>query len=240
MKQTFVIGDIHGGLKALEQLLTKIPLKENDTIIFLGDYLDGWSDVAALIDYLMELDKTQDCIFLKGNHDMWCLQWLQTGMIDKLWYASGGEATIKSYEKVLPTQKKDHINFFERLKNYYIDSENRLFIHAGFAAVRGPAHEHYESNYTWDRTLWETAIAVDLRIDINSLFFPKRLKLFKEIYIGHTPTTNYNIEIPMHGYNVWNIDTGAAFNGKLTAIDIDSKQFWQSDPVFSFYPNEKG
>jgi serine/threonine protein phosphatase 1 len=70
--------------------------------------------------------------------------------------------------------------------------------------------------------------------------FPKRLKLFQEIYIGHTPTTNYDVGIPMQGCNVWNIDTGAAFKGKLSLMDVDSKKFWQSDPVFSLYPGETG
>jgi serine/threonine protein phosphatase 1 len=44
----------------------------------------------------------------------------------------------------------------------------------------------------------------------------------------------------MQGCNVWNIDTGAAFTGKLTIMDIDTKNFWQSDPVRNLYPNEAG
>jgi serine/threonine protein phosphatase 1 len=44
----------------------------------------------------------------------------------------------------------------------------------------------------------------------------------------------------MQGCNVWNIDTGAAFTGKLTIMDIDTRQFWQSDPVKNLYPGETG
>lgn len=44
----------------------------------------------------------------------------------------------------------------------------------------------------------------------------------------------------MQGTNVWNIDTGAGFKGKLTIMDADTKEFWQSDPVPELYPNEKG
>ena len=40
--------------------------------------------------------------------------------------------------------------------------------------------------------------------------------------------------------NVWNIDTGAAFTGKFSIIDINSKEFWQSDLVTALYPDEKG
>ena len=70
--------------------------------------------------------------------------------------------------------------------------------------------------------------------------YPKRLLLFNEIYIGHTPTLHYNVEIPMQGCNVWNIDTGAAFKGPLTLMDVDSKQFWQSEPLHELYFSEKG
>jgi serine/threonine protein phosphatase 1 len=40
--------------------------------------------------------------------------------------------------------------------------------------------------------------------------------------------------------NIWNVDTGAAFKGPLTIMDIDSKEFWQSEPLPHLYPNEKG
>ena len=36
------------------------------------------------------------------------------------------------------------------------------------------------------------------------------------------------------------MDTGAAYTGSLSIMDIDSKQFWQSDPLPSLYPKEKG
>jgi len=84
------------------------------------------------------------------------------------------------------------------------------------------------------------ALTMDKRIKKNSLLFPKRLKKFSEIYIGHTPTLYYDIDVPMQAANVWNIDTGAAFKGKLSVIDIDTKEYWQSDPVPGLYPGETG
>lgn len=67
-----------------------------------------------------------------------------------------------------------------------------------------------------------------------------RLGLYNEIYIGHTPTTNYGEIEPMNSLSLWNIDTGSAFTGKLTIMDIDTKQYWQSDSLTELYPNEKG
>jgi len=40
--------------------------------------------------------------------------------------------------------------------------------------------------------------------------------------------------------NVWNVDTGAAFKGPVTIMDADTKEFWQSDFVYTLYPEENG
>jgi serine/threonine protein phosphatase 1 len=240
MGRTIVIGDIHGALKALTQLLERVGLQSDDQLIFLGDYVDGWSQSAQVIDLLMELDKGYECIFIRGNHDIWCEEWLAGAEANRIWLFNGGEATVKSYDGMNRVHKDQQLAFFNRMRNYYVDAQNRLFIHAGFSSMHGPERERYASNFSWDRTLWEMALCMDKRILKDSILYPKRLLLYKEIYIGHTPTINYNISEPMNGCNVWNVDTGAAFNGKLSALDIDTKTFWQSDGVRDLYPNENG
>ena len=240
MKRTLVIGDIHGGLKALLQVLERASVTQNDDLIFLGDYVDGWSESAQVLDYIMELAEHQHCIFIKGNHDVWCEDWLYTGLGDKTWLFHGGEATVYSYAGIGSAKKEEHLNFLEQMKYFEIDSQNRLFIHAGFTSMHGPQKEFHASNFSWDRTLWEMALTLDERIMPDSLLYPKRLNMFKEIFIGHTPTTYYDQVVPMHAANVWNVDTGAAFKGRLTIMDIDSKEYWQSDDVFSLYPKERG
>lgn len=240
MSRTLVIGDVHGALKALKQLFQRAKVTAKDTLVFLGDYVDGWSESAQLIDYLIYLDNRQNCIFIRGNHDTWCENWLRTGDVDESWLFNGGLSTLDSYKKVDSETKQHHLGFFERMKSYEVDKLNRLFIHAGYTSIHGPQHETYRSNYSWDRTLWEMAVVMDKRIEKDSVLFPRRLLHFDEIYIGHTPTLNYNMEKPMQACNVWNIDTGAAFMGKLSMIDADTKKVWQSDPVISLYPGEIG
>ncbi len=240
MGRTFVIGDIHGALKALQQILERAAVQDNDQLIFLGDFVDGWSQSFDVIQYLAELEKKMPCIFIKGNHDLWCQQWLDKDILDETWIYNGGKATFKSYQNRSEADKLIHLQFFQRMLNYYIDEDNRLFIHAGFSSLHGPYKEHYSSNYSWDRTLWEMALCMDKRIKKDSGLYPKRLKLFNEIFIGHTPTLHYDNFEPMHAVNVWNVDTGAAFNGRLSILDVHSKQFWQSDVVQNLYPDETG
>jgi serine/threonine protein phosphatase 1 len=240
MNRTIVFGDIHGGLNALVQLLERVSISENDRLIFLGDYVDGWSESAQVIDFLTDLSKKHECVFIKGNHDAWCQEWLMKDVVNDIWFLHGGKSTIESYQDFGLSEKKKHQEFFNQMKDYFVDENNNLFIHAGFSSMHGPEKEHYQTNFSWDRTLWEMALTMDKRIKKDSILYPKRLLLFNEIYIGHTPTLHYDVEIPMQGCNVWNIDTGAGFYGKLSCIDIESKEFWQSDVVQNLYPNEKG
>ena len=52
--KTVVIGDIHGGLRALQQVLEKGKITKTDLLIFLGDYVDGWSESPQVLDFLIE------------------------------------------------------------------------------------------------------------------------------------------------------------------------------------------
>ena len=239
----FVIGDIHGGLKALLQVLKKINCDENDTLIFLGDYVDGWSESPAVLDFLIELQKKQPCIFIRGNHDELLLDWLlgnNEKIDEKLWFQHGGEATVLSYQNINAETKEKHIQFLQSLQDYYLDDKNRLFIHAGFTNMKGVEHEFFKPLFYWDRTLWETALAIDNQLSKDAITYPLRLKIYNEIFIGHTPVTKIDETIPVNKACVWNVDTGAAFKGKLTIMDVDSKEFWQSDSLPDLYPNEKG
>ncbi|WP_298509646.1 metallophosphoesterase [uncultured Kordia sp.] len=240
--RTLAIGDIHGGFRALTQVLERANVTTEDTLIFMGDYVDGWSESAELVEFLIALNTKQKCIFIRGNHDVWCHEWLMDGHINDVWYMHGGKETLESYQRV-KYDKQQHLDFYENLENFHIDEQNRLFIHAGFTSMHGVLKEHYHKNFYFDRTLIECAVVVQqlgMEKLENTSYAPRRLKHYKEIYVGHTPTIGYDCHIPMKAHNLWDVDTGAAFTGKLSILDIDTKEFWQSDPLPELYPNEKG
>lgn len=238
--RTFAFGDIHGGYKALKQLVEKISPKKHDQLIFLGDYVDGWSQSVEVINYLIELKQHFNCVFIKGNHDELLQNWLTNGKHNEKWLKHGGKATKKSYINQNDETKQSHLAFLTTLPYYHIDQQNRLFVHGGFTSHHGVDGEYYQNYISWDRTLWELALALNPSLTKESPFYPKRLKLYSEIYIGHTPTTNYGEQQPMNRANIWNIDTGAAFKGCISAININTKEIFQSKPVYQFYPEEKG
>ena len=54
MSRTLVIGDIHGGLRALHQLFERANVSQKDTLIFLGDFVDGWSESPKVLDFMIK------------------------------------------------------------------------------------------------------------------------------------------------------------------------------------------
>ena len=86
----FVIGDIHGGFKALKQVLEAANFDyEKDTLVSLGDLCDGWSETHLVIE---ELQKMKNLVLLRGNHDVWALQALATSYANQLKYDGYKEA----------------------------------------------------------------------------------------------------------------------------------------------------
>ena len=241
MKQrTIVIGDIHGGLRALRQLLERISPAADDCFIFLGDYVDGWSQSKGVINFLIGFEKQYACIFIVGNHDVWCEEWLSGQKPDRIWLANGGKGTIESYSESTEEEKQIHLEFFKRMQNFHIDSRNRLFIHAGFSSTEGPQKDRDITSFWTDRSLWDMATKMDRLKALDQTWLSDRLRLFNQIFIGHTPTLRYDVETPMQCSNITNLDTGAGFNGKLSGMDINTQAYWQSDVVQDFYPEEKG
>lgn len=265
-KRTLVIADIHGAKKALEQVLERCNYNsEEDKLIFLGDYSDGWGETAELISLLIEIKNkaTHKPIFIMGNHDDWTRDWILYGKVNSDWLPQGGQATYDSYMRTGLNVNMAHKEFYENLLPYYIDEQNRAFVHGGFTSSKGLGHEPFETNYWWDRDMWSLAIFQHsnyLEEDVDERVRDKVLRFLKhkEVYIGHTSTEMFkikpyypeykdvnqnkegNITVPMNRCNVWNLDTGCGWSGKLTIMDINTKEYWQSDLVTELYSEEKG
>jgi len=240
MSKTLVIGDIHGAYKALLQILKRANVTPNDRLIFLGDFVDGWGQSPEVIDHLISLKNTHNCIFIRGNHDDLLLGWLKTGQYSEEWFNHGGRSTMDRYNAMDNDKKQIHILFLESLADYYLDDDNRLFVHAGFTNLNGVRHEYFSRMFYWDRTLWETALSLNPELSVEDPLYPKRFTHYNEVFIGHTPVTRIGQTVPVQKANIWNVDTGAAFKGPLTIMDVDTKEYWQSEPVHELYPEETG
>jgi len=226
--KTFVIGDIHGGYKALAQCLKRSNFDyEKDRLVALGDVCDGWPEVHLCID---ELLKIKNLDYLIGNHDAWTLEWAKNGFQEEIWVSQGGNNTLASYHyKKMP---QAHREFLESAKPW-LEIGQKLFVHAGITPER-PIEEQTLDTLIWDRVLVFDAFRRS-RIDPNY-----RYADYEEIYVGHTTTQIFYSSLPLKLCNLWAMDTGCGWSGKLTIMDIDTKKYWQSDEAPSLYPHVPG
>ena len=226
--KTFVVGDIHGAYKALLQCFDRSGFdRKTDRLIVIGDVCDGYPEVQQCID---ELLKVKHCDFVIGNHDMWALDWALRGDKPEIWTSQGGDRTIASYGG--GPMPKTHIDF---LKNgqLWIELKDQVFVHGGFNPDISLS-SHSAQTLVWDRTL------LDMALKMQSTERGCKFSRYEDIFVGHTTTELYHSLEPIKACNVWGIDTGAGWSGKLTIMDVDTKEYWQSDLTPDLYGGTPG
>ena len=221
----FVIGDIHGHAESLEQCLERSGFDiNNDILICLGDAGDRGPNTKETFDMLLQI---KSLLYIKGNHDTWLLDWAlgDYDIMEGVWKYNGGNRTIKNYDSDPDNIPEAHIELLKNAPLYHLTDDNKLFVHGGIEPDK-KLEEHKEDILLWDREFVfdvfyksQKGIKVPLRYD--------------EIYVGHTPTTSipFNSDVPLSLYGVWMMDTGVGMGNKLSIMDIETKEVWQSDKI---------
>ena len=227
----YVIGDIHGNYKALLQCIEKsgFNLKE-DQLIILGDIVDGYPQSKECIDLLASLPNS---ILIIGNHDQLYMDWLQTGAQPFLWTKQGGQATLESVDF---TFNETHKKFFNTGKYVYVDDKSYVYVHGGINLFEDFDNQVKEE-LMWDREMMKYAYNCERT---KSCDIPKKLQGHAKYFIGHTTTENFGSLEPLKLCNVWCLDTGGGYNGRVTIMNPDTEEYWQSDNGDLLYGANQG
>ncbi|MDP6444986.1 MAG: metallophosphoesterase family protein [Pirellulaceae bacterium] len=209
MGRTIAIGDIHGCSKALESLLRRIAPAADDLIITMGDYIDRGPDSRGVIDQLLRLPEMCRHIALMGNHEIMLLAVLQDSTHSPFWMQCGGRETIESYGGDIENVPEDHLHFVRGCLPHY-ETESHLFVHANYNA--GAPLEEQEDELLYWRHL--------------SQGLPGPHESGKIAVVGHTPQPGGRVLDLDH---VVCVDTFCFGDGCLTALDVDSRETWQSN-----------
>lgn len=193
------ISDIHGEYEKLCRVLEKIAPKKDDTIVFMGDYIDRGKKSREVVDKIIDMKNVCNCVYLTGSHEYAMLHAKSDEYYNYLFWNYGGDATAESYGG-FDNIMKVHGNFFNSLKFYHIIGKY-LFIHAG-VRIGVPLEEQSEEDMVY----------------IRSAFYTKRHHLPYKIIFGHT-----EFDSPQVQEDKICIDTGCGKykNAPLTAIVID-------------------
>ena len=245
--RTFAIGDIHGDTGHLFQLLARLPtLTRDDTLVFLGDYVDRGPNSKGVVEYVRNLHKNVEAkvIALRGNHED---AWLR--VIDKGWPGfvqpplNGCLAAMRSFtggpppletDEPLPQERlkllrggffpSDVVDWMRNLPFWYED-EHAIYVHAGLPK-KGEQWQH-------PRDVDDPTILLWLRDEQFFIHYRG-----KPVVFGHTTTSclpeefsHYTPDDPNDlwaGENVIGIDTGCGKGGFLTAIEFPAMHVYES------------
>ncbi len=245
--RTFAIGDIHGETQHLFKLLASFPtLDADDTIVFVGDYIDRGPKSKQVVDYVMNLPKESPAkvVALRGNHED---AWLR--VIDRGWDEfvkppkNGGLAAMRSYtggphpnedERPQPSEEMillageffppEHVAWFRSLP-YYFENEHAIYVHAGLP--RGQNGFLHPSEV----------------VDPMILLWCRDMDFFqnyrgKRVVFGHTRTEFLPPELdgytPEDPKDIWAgadtvaLDTGCGNGGFLTALELPALNVYES------------
>lgn len=222
--RVYAVGDIHGRLDLLEQLLRQIEdhaagRGRKNTLVFLGDYVDRGLQSKGVIDRLLNPGFPDwEIVCLRGNHDQAVLDFVDDPNIYRTWKELGGVETLLSYG-VMPPRFDDqavfgearddflrkcpppHLTFLHGLRFFHMAGDY-MFVHAG---VRPGVALNSQSpqDMMWIR---DEFLLSDLRLD-------------KVVVHGHSPN-----ERPVVRPNRIGIDTGAYATNCLTAVVLEGEE----------------
>lgn len=216
--RTFAIGDIHGCSTLLDELLEVIRPTPEDRLVFLGDYVDRGPNSRGVLDRLITLRDNPRVVFLRGNHELMMSRARRDRSEYKMWYAVGGMQALASYGPApgrmgtLEDVPERHWRFIESDCVDYFETETHIFVHAG-VKYGLPMTEQDEGSLFWE-------------------FFepehPPKHVSGKTVICGHS--SQKSGEILDRGTAIC-IDTFAYGGGWLTALDVDSRTYWQVNLV---------
>jgi serine/threonine protein phosphatase 1 len=226
-QRAYAIGDIHGRLDLLDELLDK--LEEDNrrrpqakvTIVFLGDLIDRGAQSAQVVERLRRYRPAfAGTVFLMGNHEEVLLRILagETGIVAD-WLKFGGAECLRSYgvdpadlqyrstsdvprilRQAIP---REHLKFLAS----FVDTasfEDYLFVHAGIRPGVSLSHQ----------------VPQDLRW-IRLPFLDDDRDHGRIVVHGHTITDAIDVRANRIG-----LDTGAYRSGVLSALGVEGEERW--------------
>ncbi len=226
-RRAYAIGDVHGRLDLLDQLLLQIeqdvdrrPIRKA-ALIFLGDLIDRGPDSRGVIERLRSYRHgTLKPYFLLGNHEEVLLRLLkgESGILTS-WLKFGGRQCLASYG----------------LEAGQLDIRNE---HAALSAIRGviPAsHVEFISSFAdtlrfGDYLFVHAGIrpGIDLELQSQSDLRWIRSPFLEDesdhgMIVVHGHSISNDVEM---AHNRIGIDTGAYRTGRLSALAVEGEDRW--------------
>jgi serine/threonine protein phosphatase 1 len=208
MTRTIAIGDIHGCSDALASLLRAIDPQPDDTIITLGDYVDKGHDSKGVLDLLIDLSRRCRLVPILGNHEEQLLESRDDDAEFKWWMEFGGVVTLDSYGSsgTIDLIPDEHFRFLESCVPWF-ETDTHFFTHG-----------NYDPDLPLDQQDGRALRWLSMRDSVPGPHCSGKIAV-----VGHTPQPSV-LDL---GHLIC-LDTGCAYGGKLTAMDLETETIWQA------------
>lgn len=133
VRRTLVIGDVHGCVDELAQLLDEAAITSNDAVIFVGDLVGRGPDSVGVLDCALELNADS----VQGNHERQLLQLMDTGT------SSVPPTVQRSRLQLIQSLEPRHVQWL-RTRPLYLEltAHEACVVHAGVVpGVPWPAQD---------------------------------------------------------------------------------------------------
>lgn len=219
----YAIGDIHGRADLLDQVLERIdedlarnPIARPVTV-FLGDYIDRGPKSAEVTTKLIARSTTHETVCLRGNHELYILEFLRDPTILRSWGLYGGLTTLLSYglmPSLSPTPQEEE-ELAAELDRVLPDSHRLFYASLPVSFSCGDyffAHAGVRPGVPFARQKDEDLLW------IRGEFLDSDEPFEKIVVHGHTPTLEPEVR-----RNRINIDTGAYATSRLTCVRLEGQ-----------------
>jgi serine/threonine protein phosphatase 1 len=201
----YFIGDIHGCVDTLKKMLNEIIIpNKNDTVVFLGDYIDRGKNSKGVLDELISYRKNKQfkSVFIRGNHDDMLLKSVYNPWLIPQWLKNGGNTTLADFNVKSPAQIDDeYINFLKSTRFYYTTDEY-VAVHAGMNFKR---NNPFDDNVSM---LWKRNKEVHTDI-INN----------RKLIVGHTPVSLKDAQKSISTNKIM-LDGGCVYSKQLPHLGL--------------------
>ena len=235
-----VIGDVHGCLPELEQLLAELGYSlERDAAgrpvgashpsrraVFLGDLVDRGPDTPGVLRLVMGMVAAGTAFCVAGNHEVKLLKALRGKNVRR---SHGLDASMEQLDLETPEFRAAAERFIDGLISHYVLDGGRLVVaHAGLIErYHGRASGRVREFCLYGQTTGET----------DEYGLPVRYPWAREyrgqamVLYGHTP-------VPAAEWlnNTLCLDTGCVFGGRLTALNYPERTVTSVQAARIYHP----
>jgi hypothetical protein len=239
--RTIVIGDVHGCLEELDELLLRLQHRKGaDRLVLAGDLVDRGPDPVGVVRRARELG----ALGVLGNHEEKLLRWRKH------------EALVRSrpgyknpMEAVSPERRRQHealdaldLDYLAALPVYLRLDARWLVVHGGFLPGR-PIEKQKPTMIVRVRRVDAAGAFVGLGDEgPDSVPWATRWPGPESVVYGHEvhDLANPRRDEPRPGVVCHGIDTGCCFGGRLTALVLPAEELVQVPARRAYCPFTRG